>query len=155
MCDFSNFKPNKVKEHIETYHEKILQFKCTKCTFSESWSCDIYKHINIEHNGKSKIKCTECAFISTKLSNLNIHMKITHEEVNVFEYESWRCLQKRKFFDKRTSFEVKKSKVKTKEGNVVNNIKANSEENMTSKSEDKLRNIQRNSFILRARNGRK
>ena len=78
----------------------------------------------------------------------------------LFEYESWRCLQKRKFFDKRTSFEVKKSKVKTKEGNVVNNIKANSEENMTSKSEDNwgydnLRNIQRNSFILQARNGRK
>ena len=73
-----------MKEHIETYHEKINQFICTKGTLSESRSYNIYKQIKTEHDGKSEIKCTGCAFISTKLSNLNIHMKITHKEVNVF-----------------------------------------------------------------------
>ena len=71
-----------MKEHIETYHGKIPQFKCIKCIFSESRSYDITRHIKTEYKGKSEIKYTECAVISTNLSNLNIHMKITHEEVN-------------------------------------------------------------------------
>ena len=81
-CSFCNKAfnlPQKLKEHINSFHELGIDHKCEKCGKAFSDTRNLTRHISTVHEGLKNFKCETCDKSYTSEHNLKLHISSVHE----------------------------------------------------------------------------
>ena len=83
-CSRSYNQNNKLMRHIQTFHDKIYEFKCKICNKEYGKKDQLKYHMESVHQ-KIRITCDICGKVTDRRS-MKAHMKYVHEKK-----EKWKC----------------------------------------------------------------
>ena len=80
-----------LREHVETAHDSLKEFKCKYCKKTFDWQSNYSRHLN-KHTNKKEFKCKICNYSFNIISNLKRHVLKIHNGQAEGDEASWEAV---------------------------------------------------------------